>query len=528
MSTAADQTVLVIGGGVSGLLTAQLLAADGFAVTVVDRNERLGGCNARVDLAGCSVPAAYYSVLGLEPGSALRRAVWPADSGGRPPLRMTVSDHVFLADDDIPLAGDLEDLHRQLRQRFPASGDALDELVGEIRVVYDAIHTLFLPVTPPQRARALQVLHRYGSLHYCDHLRARISDRQLRRLLSIRAFASTNTASTVLAYLAKGLIDGYYRLPGAGAGAVDRLQAALGEHGDRCRLLPGQRIERLLFEDGAAVGARTAAGEVLRVDHVVLGTDARQLVHGLIGDPEIRQRLARRMDGFASGLSAITVIYALRPDFAPRLERFRRTARLVLLDVDDPLALLAAREAGALDLGMVKVNLDLDDTVPRLYAELDCSPGACFGSLGFDAMAGREEEVLAPLLDNLGMRLERALPGFGGAIRAFRVLTPHTYGALTGSRSGAGSGWRDDVSMPSGLERELAALGLVHVGQWSQYGSGLSQLAAGAQAARREIRRRARRAAPRREVSAPDFRRTLRTGGGSRQSQRRAVKGGSR
>lgn len=489
-------TVLVVGGGVGGLLAADKLARDGFEVTLVERNERFGGCNARVELDGRAAPAAFYTALGLEPAGSLARTLQLGTNGDAPP-RMTISDHVFTPTEEIALPGDLEGFVALLRARFPAESPALDRLAAEIREVYDAIDTLFSPVTPPQRMKALQTLQRHGSVRYREHLRELVADAELRRLLALRAFASTNTASTVLAYLAKGLIDGFYRLPGAGAGVVDRLLERLAEHGERCRLLAGREVVGLVFEDGTAVGARVADGEELRADHVVWNGDVHQLAGERIDDRDARRRVAEAIDGFVPGLSAITVVFALAPSLDPSqraaLERHRHAARLVLLDVEDPFALLEARENGAVDAGMVKVNVDLDsgDSGPRVYAEIDCAADARFEGLDLAALAGREEETLAPLVDEITGRIDqRILPGFAAATRSVRVLTPHTYRELTGSRSGAGSGWRDDVETPRTLERELARLGLFLVGQWSMYGSGLSQLETSAQAVVREIRRR--------------------------------------
>lgn len=490
----ARPTALIVGGGIGGLLTALKLLRDGFSVTVVERNQHFGGCNGRIEIDGQRAPAAFYTALGLEAGGTLVRSLWPADddvTGQGAAQRMSVCDHVFSPEGDIPLAGDLEGFQRQLSDRFAAEGEGLATLGRDIRSVYDAIHTLFLPVTPPQRMQAMQTLRRFGSLPYRQYLHRLIDDAALRRLLSIRAFASTNTACTVLAYLAKGLIDGFYRLPEAGSGVVDRLLCHLREHGDQCHLLTGRNVERLRFADGRAVGVRTVDGEVFDADHVVLNTDVRQIAHRLIDDPVLSQPLIEHIEEFASGLSALTLIFATGPEMTSQLAAHRHTARLVLLDCDDPFALLTAREGGAIDSGMIKLNIDLDGSPGRLYAELDCAPQARFDGLDFAAMAGREEACLAPLVEQVKQRIEVVFPGFSAAVREVRVLTPHNYGQMTGSTSGAGSGWRDAVSMPNRVEAILARLGLQLVGQWSMYGSGLSQLETSAQAALREIRRQA-------------------------------------
>lgn len=50
--SSVEQTAIVLGGGISGLLAARLLAADGFKVTVIEKNQHLGGAVGAHELAG--------------------------------------------------------------------------------------------------------------------------------------------------------------------------------------------------------------------------------------------------------------------------------------------------------------------------------------------------------------------------------------------------------------------------------------------------------------------------------------------
>ncbi len=481
---------VVIGGGHGGLIAADKLARAGCAVTVVERSPSFGGVNRRLDTAGrCGLPAACYSALGLEPGSPLRRTLWPADDPLDPaPERLAVCDHVFLPEGDLALPGDLEGFFATLEALHPAEAGALASLAGDLRRVCDSVHDVVALGAAARRPEAWATLRRFGALRYRDYLRELIADLGLRRLLCVRAFASGNTASTLLAYLGKILRDGLYKWPGSGAAVTERLLARLAAHGGRCVLRPDFEVAEVLFDNRQrAAGVRSAAGEVLPAGEVLLGIGVPELCRRLIGPPDVRAAIEKGMADAPSGLSALVAVFAMRPEFSAVAGRFRQTARIFWCEALDPYEVLDRREQGALDLSYLKINVEHEGEAPIVYAEIDCTASAA----PFAALAGREERELAPVLEGIEARLERVFPGFAGQVAGRGLLTPRHYAELSGNPEGTASGWRDDVRKPLTLDRTLERYGLTVVGQWSLFGSGLSQLELSAHLAAQAVRRRA-------------------------------------
>ena len=491
LTGAAAAPVLIVGGGLGGLLLALRLSKRQVPVTVLEQHARFGGFNGRLD---SDTPLVYYSGLGLEPGGALARLLDAGAPSAVAPRRMAVSDRVWLGAEQFVLPGSLELFHAWLRERYPAEHGALGALCADLQRVHQAIADSGGMRGAAARSAALGVLRQFATLRYRDYLCAAFQHPRLRQLLAVRAFSAHNSALTMLAYLAKILIDGAYALPGAGAGLTDELLAQLrGMPG--CTLLPSTKVDEILFDDSArATGVRLCDGRTL-FGAVVLNVDPGQLRQSLVRDARVQATLDQALAAHPVALSALNLIFTVTDDLGRALTPYRDVARCFCSDDVDPFAVLEAREAGALDVRNCKVNIEFDrnGSARRVYAELDCAATAA----DFGAMAGVEQECLAPLVASVKQRLRRLQPDFDDGIARLDVVTPHRFAALTGNRDGAASGFADRPGTMRGLDTMLAGHAMLQIGQWSIYGSGLSQLdQAAQQACAALLRRRPDVAAP--------------------------------
>ena len=480
----AGPPVLIVGGGLAGLLLALRLCRKQVPVTVLEQHASFGGFNGRLD---AETPLVCYSGLGLEPDGALARLLHGSSLfAATPPRRMAVSDHVWFGEQEFALPGSLDAFQAWLGERYPSQRGALATLCADMARVHQAIADSSGVRGVVARGAAFSVLRRFATERYRDYLAGAFEDPQLRHLLAVRAFSSENSSLTMLAYLAKILIDGAYMLPGAGAALTDELLAQLRAQ-PGCTLLASAPVERILFDGARASGVRLADGSELN-GAVVLNIDPAQLQRKLVCEPGVVAALDEVLAPHPVALSALNLIFTLTGDLGRALGRYRHVARFFCSDAADPFAVLAAREAGMLDHRNCKVNIEFDAAgqARRVYAELDCSERAA----DFAAMSGREAQALAPLVASVRRRLGRLQPDFNDGVARLDVITPHRFAALTGNRGGAASGFSDRPGTMRALDQVLARHGMLQIGQWSTYGSGLSQLDMGAQQACAALARR--------------------------------------
>jgi phytoene dehydrogenase-like protein len=489
---------LIVGGGLAGLLLAMRLAQRGHAVDVFEKNATFGGYNGRD--AGTGTPLVCYTALGLEPEGGLYRNLVEHDIWRGPaPRRMEVCDHLVCGGQSLPLPGRFDELQAWLCDRHCPERASIGELFDTMRRCHDAIAQLSNVVSAGRRAQAYACLAQYGRESFRRRIESSFKDAQLRRILSLRAFSSANTTSTMAAYLARILIDGLYHVPGSGAALTDMIVDYLERQPHVGMHAASEVVEILLDEGSQAMGVRIAGGRTW-LGEVIVNIDPLDVGRRLVQRHEVSEAIERAGAGSSASLSALCFVFDVDPSLGRALGRYADTARVVLCDEVDPFQVLEARERGALDLRICKVNFDRsrEGLVERVHVEIDCSAAAA----DWARMGDAQSPAMAPLVAQVRTRLQALEPDFADGIGACQVLTPATFGRLTGNRGGAASGFADAVDRPRQVDKALFGHGMGLVGQWALYGSGLSQLDMSASHAYRILRINAQAAAVR-VASAP-------------------------
>ena len=67
----SKQTVIIIGGGLGGLFTGALLAKEGYAVTVIEKNSMIGGGLQTFSRGGITFETGMHTLGGLRPGGSV-------------------------------------------------------------------------------------------------------------------------------------------------------------------------------------------------------------------------------------------------------------------------------------------------------------------------------------------------------------------------------------------------------------------------------------------------------------------------
>ncbi|MFC3957317.1 phytoene desaturase family protein [Halovivax cerinus] len=136
--TSGDRSVCVVGGGVGGLATACYLADAGFDVTVVEKNDQLGGRASRLERDGFrfDMGPSWY----LMP-DVFERFFAHFDRAPTDYYELTHLDphyRIYWKDgDSLDVTGDLTDMGAALERYEPGAGDALERYLETAAETYD-------------------------------------------------------------------------------------------------------------------------------------------------------------------------------------------------------------------------------------------------------------------------------------------------------------------------------------------------------------------------------------------------------
>lgn len=335
----APRRAVVIGGGISGLATAALLAREGADVTLVEARDELGGRAGRWASEGFlfdTGPSWYlmpevfdhfFRLLGTSAAEQLDLV--PLD----PAYRVYFEDQ--RAPFDLPASGGRD----ALVSLDPAAAGRLDDYLASAAETYRLAVSSFLYSTyqspaPFLRGDVLRRLPRLGRLlaEPLDRfIRRHSDDLRVRQVLGYPAvFLGTSPAAAPSMYHLMSHLDiGQGVLyPRGGFGTVIDAIARLAErHGAVLRA--GCRARRIAVEGGAVAGVEietATGGERLPADVVVSTADLRVTERELLA-PEHRERSDRwwaRRDPGPGAVLAMLGVRGVLPELAHHTLFFAR------------------------------------------------------------------------------------------------------------------------------------------------------------------------------------------------------------
>lgn len=287
--------ILVIGAGIGGLVSALLLAARGFEVTLIETAPSPGGKMREVAVAGRR----------LDAGPTVMTMRWVFDRI-LDEVGETLDDHVTLAPASVLARHAWSETERlDLFADRNASAEAIAALAGpaegrnylafcaQARGLHDALKDAFMAREKPsllglvQHAglgglRQLWGASPFGTLW--DALGQSFQDPRLRQLFGRYATycgSSPFAAPATLMLVAHVEQEGVWLVEGG----MHRLGLALADlaraKGARLRL--GETVSEILVEGGRAAGVRLAGGETLRADAVISNADVNAIATGRFG-----------------------------------------------------------------------------------------------------------------------------------------------------------------------------------------------------------------------------------------------------
>jgi phytoene desaturase len=296
LDSLAGESVVIVGAGFGGLSTACYLADAGAEVTVLEKNEQLGGRASRLERGGFrfDMGPSWYLMPDVFEDFFGRFGRRPEDYYGL--TRLDPHYRIFFKDGDrVDLSPDVEENKRTFEQYEPGAGETLEAYleqsrrnyeVGMEHFVYEDRNSLgdFVDLDVLRNARGLSLI---GSMQ--GHVEKYFDHPKLQQILQYTlVFLGGSPRNTPALYNLMSHVDfnlGVYYPEGGLGGVVDGIAELARELGVTFR--PGEPVAQIRGREGAfAVDAGDDA--VYLADHVVSDADYRHTEQELLA-PEKRQ-----------------------------------------------------------------------------------------------------------------------------------------------------------------------------------------------------------------------------------------------
>ncbi|MFZ3581443.1 phytoene desaturase [Loktanella sp. DJP18] len=286
-----DNRAIVIGAGLGGLAAAMRLGAKGYAVTVLDRLDRVGGRGSSVMQDGhrfdlgptiVTVPQVYerlwatcgrdfHADVDLRPLTPFYEIRWPDGSH----LRVTGDTKEMVAEVARLSPRDVKGYHQFLRDSHARYKLGFEGMVAQ----------------PMHRAwETIKVLPQFAKLRADRSIlglaRARVKDERLRMALSFHPLfiggdpSNVTSIYALVSYLEKEF--GVHYAMGGVQAIADAMADVVRAQGGTIRL--GQQVQRITIEGGAAQGVTLATGRKLAAPLVISNADAGHTYGTLLKD----------------------------------------------------------------------------------------------------------------------------------------------------------------------------------------------------------------------------------------------------
>ncbi len=275
--------IVIIGGGIGGLATANLLARDGHEVHVYEKNDQLGGRSGQFKKDGFTFDTGPSWYLMPDVFEHYFQAFGTSAHRELDLIRLTPAYKIYSGSDALMITGNLETDAQTFEAIEPNSGAALKQYVARSTETYRLalehfLYTNFTSITPflkrdilkralTMARLALQPIHPYVARSF--------KNPRLQQILEYpTVFLGSSPYSAPALYSLMSSLDfddGVYYPRGTMYAVVEALVRIGTTHGVTYHLSSG--VTQIITNNGTATGIALEDGSIIQADMVIANSD---------------------------------------------------------------------------------------------------------------------------------------------------------------------------------------------------------------------------------------------------------------
>ena len=285
--TRTPRKIVVIGAGIAGLCTAVYARKCGYAVELVEQHDSPGGLATSWRRGDYTFETCLHWLVGTAPNDAVH-AQWEEVFDVNKLSFVYPEEFIRLESEDgesLSIFADVNLMELELLRK--ARQDA-----AQIRH-FTSILRRFAKLAPPDPSepwprKGLSLLHVLPHLPLLrtlwkltvEQYGQRFHHKLLRTFFAANSMGQLSLLALIFSLVWMGRRNAAYVVGGSQA-IIGAIRARFEELGGRLRL--GAKVEKILVEDGAAVGVRLAGGETIAADWVISAADGHATIHQMLG-----------------------------------------------------------------------------------------------------------------------------------------------------------------------------------------------------------------------------------------------------
>ena len=294
--TMTEKHVCVVGAGIGGLTSAMILAHRGFRVTVLEKEDGVGGRNRAIEFDGFSFDTGPTFLMMKFILDDMFHEVDRRPEDYMELVRLEPMYQLIFDDFAMKFTTERGEMKRQLKEHFPGSEDGLDTFLEKegkrfgylfpcLQRPYSSWTSLFAPIflrALPHLSLASSVMDKVKSYFGSEELGISFSFQS--KYLGMSPWTCP-AAFTMLSYIEHAY--GIYHIQGGLKNITASMAKVFEEEGGEIRL--ESPVARVLTDDERATGVELEDGEQIMADEVVLNADFGYAADELIASDHLRR-----------------------------------------------------------------------------------------------------------------------------------------------------------------------------------------------------------------------------------------------